>query len=317
MADRAVLHRGKATQSLAQLLPHIDASTIDIALVSCLLLCMTELFDGSSIGWRLHLQGAKRLFAAFREKKRAGSHVRFLVKLARFLDSAATTSTCKPPLIEKQQDIGAFDFEDSLPGEDAAIYGIPKELFHLVDRVNDLASKRGTRVDEASENAFRQQASAIREQLDNWALDFGGLAGAVASLGLQAGDDVLHATTAYESALRLRQHQVTEGYSLADARVSECVERIVEAAQKIRYGSPLETCLLFPLVMAGGACERLEDRIVIHDRLMVMEKTCGFGYIHQSRELVERVWRRREGAGETRVNWARIRYEEMGGLAVF
>ncbi|KAK0385629.1 hypothetical protein NLU13_6806 [Sarocladium strictum] len=321
MEDRAALHRGKAAQSLAQLLPHIDSSTIDIALVSCLLLCMTELFDGSSTGWTLHLQGAKRLFAALREKKRAGSHVRFLVKLARFLDSAATTSTCKPPLIEKQQVIAACDFEeDAPPSEDAAIYGIPKELFHLVDRVNDLASKRGTRVDEASENAFRKQAAAIRDQLDNWALDFGGLAGAVTSLGggSQApGDDVLHATTAYEAALRLRLHQVTEGYSLADAKVSEWVGRIIEAVQRIRYGSPLETCLLFPLVMAGGACEKLEDRIVIHDRLIVMEKTCGFGYIHQSRELVEKVWRRREEAGETRVNWARVRYEEMGGLAVF
>ncbi|KAL2203495.1 hypothetical protein CC79DRAFT_1311296 [Sarocladium strictum] len=321
MAERAALHRGKAAQSLVQLLPQIDTSTIDIALVSCLLLCMTELFDGSSTGWKLHLQGAKRLFAALHEKKRAGSRVRFLLKLARFLDSAATTSTCKPPLIAKDQVIESSDpEEDATPSEDAAIYGIPKELFHLVDRVNDLASKRGTRVDEASETAFQQQATAIRDQLDNWALDFGGLANAVTSLGNGSQtrrEDVLNATIAYECALRLRHHQVTEGYSLTDTRVSEWVSRIISAVQKIRYGSPLETCLLFPLVMAGGACEKPEDWIVIHDRLIVMEKTCGFGYIHESRQLVEKVWRRRGKAGEARVNWARVRYEEMGGLAVF
>jgi hypothetical protein len=337
MQSRALLHRGRATQSLADLLPHVDVdggSTVDVALVSCLLLCMTELFDGSSTGWKLHLQGAKRLFTTLKDKLGdtdagdASSHYRFLVRLTRFLDSAATTSTCKPPLIEDQVDSSTpethlhdLPSSSAAAGDDAAIYGIPKELFHLVDRVNDLASKRGTRVDNASELAFRHQADLVREQLNNWALDYGGLAGAAASLGGVAAsndndNDVLRAMTAYEWALRLRLHQITEGYSLADPHVSECVEHILDAAQGIRYGSALETCLLFPLVMAGGASDTLEHRMVIHDRLMVMERTCGFGYIHQSRALVERVWKKREGT-RARVNWARIRHEEMGGLAIF
>ena len=273
---------------------------------------MSELFDGTSAGWKLHLQGAKRLLSTFKAQmssSSAGGHFKFLVKLARFLDSAATTSTCKPPLIDET----TVKATDDTNGDDAAVYGIPKELFHMVDRVNNLASKRGTRVDEESEALFRQEAERVQGLLDSWAYDYGGLAGAVASLN-PTNDDVLHATTAYEWALRLRLHQITEGYSLTE-KVSDCAQHILDSAQKIRYGSSLETCLLFPLVMAGGACNSLEQRMVVQDRLMVMERTCGFGYVHQSRELVETVWKRRET--ESMVNWARIRYEEMGGLTLY
>ncbi|KAF4964260.1 hypothetical protein FSARC_7814 [Fusarium sarcochroum] len=315
MQDRALFHKSQATQSLARLLPHVDENLVDIALVSCLLLCMTELFDGTSAGWKLHLQGAKRLLSTLKLQHGGNltGHLNFFVKLARFLDSAATTSTCKPPLIDDTTVTKTPEIAETANSEDAVVYGIPKELFHMVDRVNNLASKRGTRVDEHSEALFRQEADKVRGQLDNWTYDYGGLAGAVASLS-PLNDDVLHATIAYEWALRLRLHQITEGYSLTD-KVTECVQHILDAAQKIRYGSPLESCLLFPLVMAGGACDCLEQRMIVQDRLMIMERTCGFGYIHQSRELVETVWKRRET--ETMVNWARIRYEEMGGLALY
>ncbi|KAJ3531302.1 hypothetical protein NM208_g8938 [Fusarium decemcellulare] len=315
MRDRALFHQGQATQSLARLLPHVDANLVDIALLSCLLLCMTELFDGTSAGWKLHLQGAKRLLLTLKSQHgdKLTGHFKFFVKLARFLDSAATTSTCKPPLIDDKIATTTLDLTEDGSSEDAAVYGIPKELFHLVDRVNNLASKRGTRVDERSEALFRQEADKVQKQLNNWAYDYGGLAGAVSSLA-PANEDVLHATTSYEWALRLRLHQITEGYSLGD-KVSECVEHILDSTQKVRYGSSLESCLLFPLVMAGGACDRLEQKMVVQDRLMVMERTCGFGYIHESRQLVETVWKRRET--EVIVNWARIRYEEMGGLALY
>lgn len=316
MRDRALLHKGHATQSLANLLPHVDSNSVDIALVACLLLCMSELFDGTSAGWKLHLQGAKRLLSTLETQKSANlssGHFKFFVKLARFLDSAATTSTCKPPLIDDSTVKALPESTENSSADDAAIYGIPKELFHMVDRVNNLASKRGTRVDEISEALFRQEAERVQGLLDSWAYDYGGLTGAVISLSPE-NDDVLHATIAYEWALRLRLHQITEGYS-TDEKVFDCVQHILDSAQKIRYGSSLEPCLLFPLVMAGGACSTLEQRIVVQDRLMVMERTCGFGYIHQSRELVETVWKRRET--ESMVNWARIRYEEMGGLALY
>ncbi|UNI17600.1 hypothetical protein JDV02_003932 [Purpureocillium takamizusanense] len=322
MGDRGLLHKSKATQALARLLPDVDRTSADIALVSSLLLCMTELFDGTSEGWKLHLKGAKRLLMTLREQQgdMMTGHYKFLLRLARFLDSAATTSTCRPPLIgEEEAEAAALDRMTAMPDEeDSAVYGIPKELFHLVDRVNTLADLRSTRVDRASEAAFRERAKEIEGRINHWSYEYGGMSRAVWSL-TPANDDVLHATMAFEYAIRLRLHQIVEGYDLGDPKVGQFVDGILECVQKIRYGSPLETCLLYPLVMAGGSCWKLEHRVVIQDRLLVMERTCGFGYIYNARDLVERVWTKRdqvEGTGAI-VNWARIRYYEMNGLVVF
>ncbi|KHN97074.1 uncharacterized protein MAM_05183 [Metarhizium album ARSEF 1941] len=322
MGDRGLLHKSKATQALAGLLPHVDTTSADIALVSSLLLCMTELFDGTSEGWKLHLRGAKRLLVALRKQQGdiLTGHYKFLLRLARFLDSAATTSTCRPPLIGAEAaEAQALDTWSSTPDEeDSAVYGIPKELFHLVDRINTLAELRGTRVDQASETAFRRHASEIERRIENWSYEYGGMSRAVSSL-TPATEDVLHATLAFEYAIRLRLHQIVEGYELTDPKVGKYVDGIIECVQKIRYGSPLESCILFPLVMAGGSCWKLEHRLIIQDRLLVMERTCGFGYVYNARDLVERVWSRRdqsEGTGAI-VNWARIRYYEMHGLVVF
>lgn len=323
MGRRGDLHQSKATQSLANLLSHVDKHTIGIALLSCLLLCMVELLDGLSSKWKLHLEGAKRLVTTLRLEHHDAltGDYKFLVKLSKFLDSAATTSTCRPPLISDDRDTAAAPL--SLSGtmsddDDKALYGIPKQLFHIVDQVNRLADKRSTRIDTSSDSAFRLEAASVEDWLDRWSFEYGGPSLAVKSL-FPGSDDVIFATTAYEWALRLRLHQIVEGYTLGDGTVARAVEGIVDAVQKIRYGSPLEGCLLFPLVMAGGACDQLEHRVIIQDRLMVMERTCGFGYIYQARDLVERVWDRRDqvNGSEARVNWARIRFEEMNGLAIF
>lgn len=322
IGSRGAVYQSKATQSLANLLSHVDKSSVGIALLSCLLLCMVELLDGNSSKWKLHLEGAKRLVTTLKLEHHDSltGHYKFLIKLSRFLDSAATTSTCKPPLIDdNREDTAELDPSSTTPDDDdRALYGIPKQLFHIVDEVNRLANKRSTRVDTSSEEAFRLEAATVEDWLNRWSFEYGGPSRAVKSL-FPGSDDVIYATTAYEWALRLRLHQITEGYALTDATVTQAVEAIVNAVQKIRYGSPLEGCLLFPLVMAGGACDQLEHRVIIQDRLMVMERTCGFGYIYQARDLVERVWNRRDqvdGSG-ARINWARIRFAEMNGLVIF
>lgn len=322
LGNRGIYHQSKATSALAHLLPHVDKQSADIALVASLLLCMTELFDGTSEGWKLHLQGAKRLLVTLmtQQGEMLTGHYKFLLRLARFLDSAATTSTCRPPLIGDEEAAAAAlnRLSFSPDEEDSAVYGIPKELFHLLDRVNSLADKRKTRVDRASEAAFRDEAQQVEERINHWAYEYGGMPRAVFAVSSND-DDVLHAASAFEHAVRLRLHQVVEGYDLSDPKVSQSVSGILDAVQKIRYGSPLEACVLFPLVMAGGACSQYEHRLIIQDRLLVMERTCGFGYVFNARDLVERVWSRRDETAGTGaiVNWARIRYEEMHGLVVF
>lgn len=334
LAARGTIYQSQTTQSLAVLLPQVDRTAADVALVSSLVLCMAELFDGESTSWKLHLTGAKRLLDALRtQKRRSGtaSHHKFLVRLYHFLDSAATTSTCRPPIVEDVQDQDDSATSRALgppnmPGvtqsvsdedEDLAIYGIPKALFHLVDRVNTVAYRRRFRKDEASNAEFRRQAAKVEQLIDSWSYEYGGVSQAVSKL-CNGDPDAYHAVTAFEWALRLRLHQIVEGYGLEDPIVGAAVHGIVESTQMIRYGSPLESCLLFPLVMAGGACTSLEHRLILQDRLLVMERTCGFGYIYNARELLERVWKcRKENASGGIVNWARIRFEEMEGLVIF
>ncbi|KAG9250984.1 fungal-specific transcription factor domain-containing protein [Emericellopsis atlantica] len=320
MGHRGLLHQSRATQALAWLLPHVDKTSADIALVGSLLLCMTELFDGTSVGWQPHLRGAKRLLAALRQHygDLSSGQYKFLLRLSRFLDSAATVATCRAPLLgEEARNAEALESLDLVAdAEDSAVYGIPKELFHLVDLVNILADKRSTRVSAESEAIFRGEANRVEEKINQWSYDHGGLHRAVHNLAPNEAD-ALHATLAFEHALRLRLHQVVEGYAQDSPKVVHAVNSILDCVQKIHYGRPLEPCLLFPLVMAGGACWSLEQRTVILDRLMVMERTCGFGYVYNARDLVERVWARRDDGGGAEVNWAKIRYEEMHGLVVF
>lgn len=322
LGDRGLYHQGKAANALAAMLSHVDRTSADIALVSCLLLCMTELFDGASERWKLHLKGARRLLHALmtQQGKFMTGHYKFLLRLARFLDSAATTSTCRPPLIgdEEAEAETLTRLTVSLDEEDSAVYGIPKDLFHLLDRVNTLADKRKTRVDRASELAFRREVAELDASIDEWSYERGGSSHAAWML-TPLDDDVIYAAAAFENALRLRVHQIVEGYDLDEPIVTRSVNNILDSVQKIRYGSPLESNVLFPLVMAGGACSTMEQRLIIQDRLLVMERTCGFGYVFNARFLVERVWDRRDrpdGSGED-VNWAKIRYEEMHGLVVF
>ncbi|OAQ57498.2 fungal transcriptional regulatory protein [Pochonia chlamydosporia 170] len=322
MGDRGLLHKSRATQGLAGILPHIDGISADIALVCSLLLCMTEVFDGTSEGWKLHLEGTKRLLITA-QKQRCDvvtGRYKFLLCLARFLDSATTTSTCKPPLIgDEAAEAQALDSWTATPeDEESAIYGIPKVLFHMVDCVNTLAELRSTRVDQTSEAAFRRHATEIERRINNWPHQYSAMSPAGSALE-SADDDVLHAGLAFEYAIRLRLHQIVEGYELTDPKVGKYVDGILDCAQKIRYGSPLESCMLFPLVMAGGSCWTLEHRLIVQDRLLVMERTCGFGYVYSARDLIERVWSRRdqsEGTGAI-VNWERIRCYEMQGLVVF
>lgn len=322
LAERGLYHQGKATLALAALLPDVNSERNgDVALLASLLLCMTDLFDGESQGWKLHLEGARKLLLNLRSQRieKMNSHSRFLVRLARFLDSAATTSTCRAPLMGDDED--AIATADRLTAaadeEDAALYGVPKQLFHLVDLVNNVSSKRKTRVDAASEAAFRKFAAGVEDKINIWSAHHQRQTQQNRSWSpLQT--DVLYASTAFEYAIRLRLHQIVEGYKLLPP-VPDYVSKIVDAVQRIRYGSPLEGSLVYPLVMAGGACGEYEHRLIIRDRLIVMEKTCGFGYVYNALDLMERVWKQRDetaGTGKI-VNWAEIRFFQMNGLVIF
>ncbi|KAK6383859.1 hypothetical protein LTS17_003151 [Exophiala oligosperma] len=324
---RGTIHQTNALQSLAKLLPHIERESADAALSATLLLCMIELFDGTSSHWKFHLDGARRLLSAFDQKSNWAQRTEyrtFCRQLYHYLDSATTISTCHPPLLEVGKDESgkvatpeAMSPRDDLDDE-AALYGVPKSLFHFVDKINGLAYQRKFRDDPVFENMFRASATRLEKELEHWSRDHKSNASHSSSSDCLQEIPVQNATTAFEQALQLRLHQVVNGYSLHHDKVKDCVSQILDSIQQIRYGSPLESSLVFPLVMAGSSCSTESDRLIIRDRLMVMERTLGFRYIYTAHELVQRVWKERDiNIGtETEVNWAAIRYFQLPGLAL-
>jgi hypothetical protein len=56
----------------------------------------------------------------------------------------------------------------------------------------------------------------------------------------------------------------------------------------------------------------MERRMMVKERLMVMENTLGFGHIQYARQLLEEVW---NGAScTTDLNWAAVRYSKFPGV---
>jgi transcriptional activator protein UGA3 len=309
---RGILHQTNALQSLGKLLPQIDSHTADTALAATLLLAMIELFEGTSSHWKFHLDGVRRLLAAIEAQPQwnaQSQHRAFYRQLYHFLDSATTISTCHPPLLEspKEQDVTSptYDHDD-----EAALYGIPRSLFHFVDKLNGLAYQRKFRDDPVFESMFQASASKLQEEIEQWSEEK-----KEPVTGKPSPEQ--HATTAFEQALRLRLHQIVNGYSLDHPAVRTCVGNILDAVQEIRYGSPIESSLVFPLVMAGGACEDEHSTRIVQDRFLVMERTLGFRYVYTAHSLIERVWKEREAVRGTdqEVNWAAIRYFNIPGLA--
>jgi len=372
LRTRGLWHQTRATKTLAQLIPglHEDQGR-EPALMASLLLCVHDLFEGSSLGWTTHLRGAKRLLldalVAAPDKPRETaadeevyaqrtftSRRRFLLTLYRFLDSAATIATCKAPLlntahqasarheewhseppdratalaIERINRLAALSLRDETAHE--AIYGIPAPLYHLLDKVNGLADQRRLRVDERGEAAFQVQAALVQSAIEQWSFEYGGLEPAVAAHARPAAEDpegrdraaMRAATLAFEWGLRLRLHQIVRGYDGGHAIVREAVRRVVAQQASRAKRSPLESCLLIPLVLAGGSCglDQAREWAVLHGRLDDMARVSGFGYLDGARRLVARVWAERRAFGcdaNVPVNWARIRHEEMAGLAIF
>ncbi|KAJ5260548.1 hypothetical protein N7478_012153 [Penicillium angulare] len=185
-----------------------------------------------------------------------------------------------------------------------AIYGISPTLFDFLGMVNVLANHRSKRVDELSEIGFRTASTLVETRIDEWRSERDHME--------QQQPDTEFATTAFEWAIRLRLHQVVEGYDPLHEFVERAIATILESVQNIPYASRVEGCLLFPLVIAGSSSVDIERRMIVKERLMVMENTLGFNHIQYARQLLEAVW---DGATcSSDLNWAAVRYSQFPGV---
>lgn len=222
----------------------------------------------------------------------------------------STISRCKPPLLHDGESLTDLTLSrGNIPHDDSAnsvaIYGISPRLFDLLGMVNLLAKHRSRRVDELSEIGFRTAASQLEKQIDDWRIEHD-------LLGKSVDKDIEQTTTAFEWAVRLRLHQIVDGYDPQHKSVQHAVGIILESTLEVPYGSRVEGCLLFPLVIAGASSIGIEKQMMVKERLMVMENTLGFGHIQHARQLLETVWAGEDS--ETEPNWAYVRYNRFPGM---
>lgn len=202
------------------------------------------------------------------------------------------------------------------------MHSTARPLFQMIGKISALANRRKDRVDEISEVWFRQSAARINDELRAWRPELQPESTPTMSSNLRGQKDLLNAALAIQWASILRLHQVVEGYNRFDSCVAECTSKILDYVSKIRFGSPAENILIFPLVMAASGCVNDEDRIEIRQRWVVMERTIGFDNIYRAREMVEAVWKAIDGGSHNKshdgghVNWARIRFEQFPGVVL-
>ncbi|KAL4890558.1 fungal-specific transcription factor domain-containing protein [Aspergillus ambiguus] len=308
--NRALTRQGRALAQVNQLLSLPNPEATLEACATVLLLCLTELFDGTSRVWKWHLKAAGALLSSVGVGSlEATSEGRFCLHLFHYLDSMSTISRCKPPLLHDGDSLTDLTAGSppprslpTVPGD--AICGMAPALLDFLGMVNLLAAHRSRRVDELSEIGFRAAAAHVQSQIDTWRAEYE--SGCTSAVPDRDGDK---ATTAFEWAIRLRLHQIVNGYDPCHAAVETAITTILAAVLAIPYGSPVEGSLLFPLVIAGASSTSMERRMMVKERLMVMENTLGFGHIPHARELLETVW-----AESTEWNWARVRYSHFPGM---
>jgi hypothetical protein len=263
--------------------------------------------------WKWHLKAANTILKspAFQNLVSTDEWT-FCISLFHYLDAMSTISRCKAPLLHNSDSMAELTTSlrrNSVPELERsqstdAIYGISPALFDFLGMVNLLANHRSKRVDELSEIGFRTAASHLENRIDEWRTDHDQIT--------ELEHETERATTAFEWAIRLRLHQVVEGYDPIHPFVERSIKTILESAQEIPYASRVEGCLLFPLVIAGSSSISMERRMMVKERLMVMENTLGFGHIQYARQLLEEVW---NGAScTTDLNWAAVRYSKFPGV---
>ena len=189
-----------------------------------------------------------------------------------------------------------------------ALYGVGQPLYSSLVQINSLASRRATRFesDEANQD-FLETASAIEVELQKWN---------PRESSDEPSREAMSAAVAFQWAALMRLHQVVHGYAIPHPKVETATRNMMTAFSSIRHGSKIEARILFPLVMAGVGATNVADRMTVRYRLLVMERTIGFGNIFRAHKLVETVWERMD-AGEKDVNWARIMYTEFPGIVLF
>lgn len=214
------------------------------ACAAVLLLCLTELCDGTSRVWKWHLKAAGTLLASTpTAEPQAGAEATaegaFCRALFHYLDSMSTISRCKPPLLHKVQGNSgnglaeliatttdsSAELQPTNTSPADLISGMAPALLDLLGMVNLLAAHCSRRVDELSDLGFRTAAAQVQARLDSWRATYDeSVVGPVNNSNETSAAHANSATTAFKWAVRLRLYQIIDGYDPHYAAVEIVLE---------------------------------------------------------------------------------------------
>lgn len=300
----------------------------EIVLLSILLIAVQEVFDGTSLYWCMAIERAAGFIHMKGGIKEVSKTSPLAIQLFCYLDLITSLSTCSTPFLEFET---AFDssiaydsleekyIENLLNSKFGFKFGIGGELYKIIGNLATLAGLRTTRFKtKAHEQRFNSFADFIELKLQDWSppVDFVAVKYEIDQKDSIGKIMISSYTLALQWSAFLRLHQIRFGYDRKNSRVRACSDIIMKSIKAIDSRSPLETGLLFPLVMVGSVAYEDDDRKYIISRVRSIQSKLKFKYVEEFEKLLREVWSKDDEEGDE-VNWAKIRYYQFLGLVMF
>ncbi|KAK2033493.1 hypothetical protein LX32DRAFT_73146 [Colletotrichum zoysiae] len=290
-----LLHRSLAMQALRSDLVYPDSP--EGGLVTTLLLCLTEICEGDSRTWALHLFGAKALLDHIDADSLGKQPLQSMVELYNYLCCVTSaTSDDVPPMLENNL------------SDDAAIhplFGAAAHLYAILPSISQLGKDVALGLSPAQDLQLRAQD--VELTIQSWApLEATGSSRYLV--------EIRAAAFATQWALILRLSQITKKLLNSDLKIKKATNNILSAISLIRPGSEVEAHILFPLFMAGVGSVTKPNRLSVEYRLKIMETTVGFGNVSVAHNLLDELWRRsNEGKA---VDWEDLKGSDWASLVL-
>ncbi|KAL4735386.1 fungal-specific transcription factor domain-containing protein [Aspergillus similis] len=266
------VYRSKALQELMCNLETKSASLY--AVVTTLLLTLTEICTGGSGKWILHLHGASALLTqeACNLNAPAGDSI---VAIYNYLSCVTSVMSDRAPGQYRKPGPSNASLIDPL-------FGLSTSLFQSLVSLSRYSSRKPNRhITEPDPGDIRM----IEVDVESW-----------------RPPEIYEETPAFaearamgyalQQAIIMRLLQITQKLKNNHPKMTKASEKILSALSLIRPGSNVECRMLFPLFMAGVGCMTKSHRLTIEYRLNVMETTIGFGCISLAHKILDEIWRK-------------------------
>ncbi|KKK21927.1 hypothetical protein P175DRAFT_0521456 [Aspergillus ochraceoroseus IBT 24754] len=272
-------------------------SRLSYALVATLLLCLTEICQGTSQKWLLHLHGAKALLDSVDDYSLGlNAALMNIIDVYNYLCCAAsTTSDDVPATIERESLNERGGVSENNDEAQPLVFGIPEELYRLLNRANFLAAKG------RHDGCDMEEIREIERMVKRWK----------PGRDLSESSEEQAAAIAMQTALLMLLQQRRERLANDDPMMRKMASDILVALSQIRPGSPLEARILFPIFMAGVGSMKKSNRLTVEYRLNMMA-TKGLGNVFVTLKLLDDIWRR-ANRGDI-VDWEVLLRSEYPGL---